>query len=149
MPCATGNILNKNTIPQIRAKVICGAANNQLGDITQDDLRLRERGVVYVPDFLVNRMGIVTCADEAAGYLVQKDDLIERHLEKDWEHSIYQVTQSILTRATEKTPQQIALELAEERSRMTHPIFGHRSLDIITQLTQSKEWQDFLVLRKI
>ncbi|KAJ3301641.1 hypothetical protein HDV03_000520 [Kappamyces sp. JEL0829] len=57
-PCATGGILNASTIPTIQTRIVCGAANNQLLEMNKDDLRLAQRGIVYIPDFLVNRMGI-------------------------------------------------------------------------------------------
>ena len=61
---ATGGILNSKTIPLIKARVICGAANNQLEDPIKHDLEIHNRGITYIPDFLTNRMGIVQCADE-------------------------------------------------------------------------------------
>ena len=57
-PCATGAILNPETIPRIKAKIICGAANNQLLNLRTDDLLLQKQGITYLPDFLVNRMVI-------------------------------------------------------------------------------------------
>lgn len=57
-PCALGAVLNERTIPDIRARIVCGGANNQLA--TPDDAeRLRARGIVYCPDYLVNAGGIV------------------------------------------------------------------------------------------
>lgn len=66
-PCALGGILNEQTIPQIQAKIVCGAANNQQLDDQVDDKRLTQRGITYVPDFLANRMGITNCANEETG----------------------------------------------------------------------------------
>ena len=84
-PNATGGVLNAKTIPTIRAPLICGAANNQLADDKTDDGRIAARGLLYVPDFLANRMGIVTCADEGAGTL-SPDPMIERHYGTEWPH---------------------------------------------------------------
>jgi leucine dehydrogenase len=64
VPSALGGILNKNSIPKISAKIVCGAANNQLLDPATDDKLLLDHGISYVPDFLCNRMGIVNCANE-------------------------------------------------------------------------------------
>src|SRR5262249_35023725 len=100
-PCATGASLNARTIPRIRARIVCGAANNQLEDPAVDDRRLADRGVLYVPDFLVNRMGIVTCADEQAGS-IPDDPLIERHLTRDWEFSIHRMTLKVLGAARDR-----------------------------------------------
>ncbi|MEM9335774.1 MAG: Glu/Leu/Phe/Val dehydrogenase dimerization domain-containing protein [Pseudomonadota bacterium] len=69
-PCALGNILNSETIPQLRATVVAGAANNQLG-VDSDGDSLRERGILYAPDYVINAGGIVAVARE---YLGQADD---------------------------------------------------------------------------
>lgn len=132
---ATGGGLNEKTIPEISAKIVCGAANNQLQDPTADDLRLRERGILYVPDFLVNRMGIVCCADEASGSIVD-DPVIEKHLGCEWDNAIFPLTQRVIKEADQKqtTPHRLALELAEKRSKVLHPLLGHRGQDIINSL---------------
>ncbi len=134
-PCATGAILNPTTIPTIRARIVCGASNNQLEDAARDDLALYERGVVYVPDFLTNRMGIVNCANEQYGH-VQNDSFFERHMSRDWEHSIFQATLRVLeeSRRTEVPPAQMAMRMADELSLVPHPIFGHRGQEIIDSL---------------
>jgi glutamate dehydrogenase/leucine dehydrogenase len=137
-PCATGAILGPVTIPRIRARIVCGAANNQLEDPERDDARLREAGVLYMPDFLVNRMGIVNCADEGSGY-VDCDPAFERHLGEDWDNSIYRLSLEVLGEARRcgRTPAQVALELAEKRSLEKHPIQGHRGVQIIRSLVAS------------
>lgn len=137
-PCATGGVLSPSTIPHIRAPIVCGAANNQLEDPERDDLLLQERGILYLPDFLVNRMGIVNCADEQYGY-VDPDPRIEAHLGDDWENSIYNLSLSILDEARRvgRTPARVALDLAERRSRELHPICGHRGAEIIRTLVRS------------
>ena len=56
-----------------------GAANNQLEDSERDDQLLHEEGILYVPDFLTNRMGIVNCANEQYGF-VTEDPFFEKHL---------------------------------------------------------------------
>jgi leucine dehydrogenase len=65
-PCALGGILNASTIPQIQARLICGAANNQLGAI-EDAARLQQRGITYAPDFITNAAGICSVASEILG----------------------------------------------------------------------------------
>jgi len=136
-PNATGGVLNAETIPTIRAPLVCGAANNQLGDDKIDDRRLADAGVLYLPDFLVNRMGIVTCADEASGY-VTPDPIIEQHLGADWDNSIYRLTLAILAEcdASGRTPAAVALERAEAASFEVHPIQGHRGAAIIESLVR-------------
>ncbi|KAG9284161.1 hypothetical protein G9A89_022935 [Geosiphon pyriformis] len=148
-PCAVGGILNPLTIPQIKAKIICGAANNQLGDLSKDDKLIAERGILYVPDFLVNRMGIVNCADEGVGY-VDDDPRIEMHLGDTWENSIYNLTLQVLSdsASSNRTPQQVAITLAESRSFELHPIWGHRGVEIIESLIKNQEWNDKLTINQ-
>ena len=62
-PCALGNILTSVTIPKIRARVIAGAANNQLAT-DADGARLAERGILYAPDYVINAGGIISVARE-------------------------------------------------------------------------------------
>ena len=57
-PCALGGILNAQTIPKIKARAICGAANNQLAT-KADGERLKEREVSFVPDYVVSSGGAI------------------------------------------------------------------------------------------
>lgn len=66
-PCALGGVLNANTIPQLSASVVCGAANNQLAVLEESD-RLADRGVLYAPDYVVNAGGIINVAAEYLGW---------------------------------------------------------------------------------
>src|SRR5262249_33275276 len=63
-PCALGGILNDETIPLLRAKVVAGAANNQLLAPSHGDL-LQQRGVLYAPDYAANAGGVIngTCVE--------------------------------------------------------------------------------------
>ncbi len=137
-PNATGAVLNARTIPTIAAEIVCGAANNQLEDPCRDDLLLRERGILYLPDFLVNRMGIVNCADEQSGR-VDEDPAFERHLGEDWDNSIHELSLAVLGEAERdgRTPQRVAVELADQRSLEHHPLLGHRGPLIIRGLMRS------------
>ncbi|WP_294236604.1 Glu/Leu/Phe/Val dehydrogenase dimerization domain-containing protein [uncultured Sphingomonas sp.] len=66
-PCALGGVLDADTVAQLKASVVCGAANNQLAS---EDMaaRLAERDVLYAPDFLVNAGGIINVAGEYLGW---------------------------------------------------------------------------------
>ena len=55
-PCALGATLNADTIPRLRCRVVAGAANNQL-DTPADGERLREAGILYAPDYVINGGG--------------------------------------------------------------------------------------------
>jgi glutamate dehydrogenase/leucine dehydrogenase len=57
-PCAVGAVLNPGTIPRLRCAIVAGSANNQL-DTDEDADRLAGRGIVYVPDFIINAGGAV------------------------------------------------------------------------------------------
>ncbi|NCG17428.1 MAG: leucine dehydrogenase [Rhodobacterales bacterium] len=137
-PCATGACLNPDTISQIRAPIICGAANNQLEDTDRDGALLQEKGVLFMPDFLVNRMGIVNCADEQYGY-VGASGAFEKHLGEDWENGIYRLSLDVLAKAdaARQSPAVVARALADERSKMLHPIWGHRGQAIIARLARA------------
>ncbi|MGB7184518.1 MAG: Glu/Leu/Phe/Val dehydrogenase dimerization domain-containing protein [Burkholderiaceae bacterium] len=65
-PCAHGAVFDKTTIPQLRTRLICGAANNQLAT-APDGQRLKDRGITYLPDFLVNAGGAIFSGLEYRG----------------------------------------------------------------------------------
>ncbi len=67
-PCALGATINNNTIDKLNVKVVAGAANNQLADENAHGNRLRERGILYAPDFLINAGGIINVYAEVAKY---------------------------------------------------------------------------------
>lgn len=62
-PCALGAVLNDKTLPQLRCKVVCGAANNQLAE-DRHGTDLMKRGIVYAPDYVVNAGGILNISVE-------------------------------------------------------------------------------------
>ena len=66
-PCALGGVINDDTIPQLKVKVIAGSANNQLKDPSHGD-RIHEMGIVYTPDYVINAGGVINVADELNGY---------------------------------------------------------------------------------
>ncbi len=67
-PCAMGATINNDTVYKIKAKVIAGAANNQLADENVHGAILQERGILYAPDFLINAGGIINVYAELAHY---------------------------------------------------------------------------------
>ena len=137
-PNAVGATLNTATIPDICAAIVCGAANNQLEDPTRDARAMQERGILYVPDFLANRMGIVNCANEQYG-VFDGDAAIESHLDRNDPKGIWQRCIDVLDRARKsgRTPADEAETLAEELSDEPHPIWGHRGRAIISHLVTS------------
>lgn len=76
-PCALGAIINDDTINKIQAKVIAGAANNQLADEKKHGQMLLDRGIAYAPDFLINAGCIINVYAEIAGY--GKDEIMRQY----------------------------------------------------------------------
>ncbi len=62
-PCAVGAILNEDTIPRLSAKLIAGAANNQLEAASHAKL-IADYGITYIPDYVANGGGLISCAAE-------------------------------------------------------------------------------------
>lgn len=65
-PCALGAVINDWTLPRIKAKIIAGAANNQLAKPAHGR-RLQERGILYAPDYVINAGGIIQLSAEITG----------------------------------------------------------------------------------
>ncbi|MFB0873236.1 MULTISPECIES: Leu/Phe/Val dehydrogenase [unclassified Sphingobium] len=65
-PCALGGVLNADTIPDLRVRLVCGGANNQLAT-EADGQALVDRGILYAPDYVVNAGGIINVSAEYLG----------------------------------------------------------------------------------
>ena len=63
-PCALGAILNSESIKKLKCKIVAGAANNQLEDDKIHDIELKEKNIIYVPDFLINAGGVISVYHE-------------------------------------------------------------------------------------
>ncbi len=74
-PCALGGVLNDETIPQIKAPIVAGAANNQLQEPRHAEA-LAEAGILYAPDYAINPGGVITVACEIEGK--SKDAALEK-----------------------------------------------------------------------
>jgi leucine dehydrogenase len=66
-PCALGGVLDHETVPRLRCRIVAGAANNQLAAESVADL-LSARGVLWAPDFVANAGGIINIAEELDAY---------------------------------------------------------------------------------
>ncbi|EFC44436.1 predicted protein [Naegleria gruberi] len=141
-PAALGGIINSTTIPMLNCKIVCGAANNQLLDPVEHDHMIKNRGIIYVPDYLNNRMGIVNCANECFGY-VKNDPAILKHFGRDWDNAVYVIASRILqTSRDQNIPTGLAAnKLADEFSEMENPIIGHRGWSIVKSLIEDK-WEN-------
>jgi len=107
-PCALGAVLNEVTIPRLRCRAICGAANNQRADEHTDDL-LEASGILYAPDYVANAGGIINIAEEFTGYSA------ERALERA--RDIEKTMHAVLERARDekRPPGKVADDMARER----------------------------------
>ena len=105
-----GAILNDDTIPQLKARVVAGAANNQLDERRHGE-RLVEYGIAYMPDYVTNGGGLVSCAAEWYGN--DPDEVPDRV------RQIYHTSLLILERAGADgiTTADAADRIAEERVR--------------------------------
>jgi leucine dehydrogenase len=107
-PCALGAILDDVTVPALKAKVVAGAANNQLARDAHGAM-LRERGILYAPDYVINGGGVICVAGQILGW---SDAEIEKRA-----RAIAPMLAQIFARSdTEGAPTNvIADRMAEER----------------------------------
>jgi len=108
-PCALGATINDQTVNTIKARVIAGAANNQLEKDTIHGQILKERGILYAPDFLINAGGIINVYAEIVGY-----DSAEAMRRTE---NIYNTTLEIFSFAEQNgiTTQAAAMSIAQNR----------------------------------
>lgn len=109
-PCALGGIFSKQTIPYLKCLAIAGSANNQLLE-KGDGRRIKDRGIIYATDFVINAGGIINAAAEfdPGGYDPKKS--------KEKVDKIYDTLVEVFVRSEveDKTPNQVAIEIAKEK----------------------------------
>ncbi len=106
-PCALGGALDDTTIEALRAKVVCGGANNQLAHPGAEKL-LTEHGILYAPDYVVNAGGVIQVADEREGFSFERA--------KQRTDRIFDTTKKILATADEDgVPPAVAADRLAER----------------------------------
>jgi leucine dehydrogenase len=107
-PCALGGLLDDETVPRLRCRVIAGAANNQLASEGIAE-RLQSRGILWAPDFVANAGGLINIAQEQGGY----DPAVARRRVG----GIAETLSEIFDRsdATGQTPLAAAMDLAGRR----------------------------------
>ena len=108
-PAALGGSVNDNTIDRIKAKIVAGAANNQLKDELRHAQGLKERGILYVPDYVINAGGLINVYVELEGYSEQRAS----HMTEN----IYHIVASIIDRAEKENILTVVASnrLAEQR----------------------------------
>lgn len=123
VPCALGGILDHETVPHLRCRIIAGAANNQLAEDGIAEL-LAARGIVWAPDFVVNAGGLINIAAELDGYAPararRRVEQIAATLGDIFDHA-----QSIGA-----TPLTAALELASMRLALAPGADSHSQLEL-------------------
>jgi leucine dehydrogenase len=125
-PCALGGIINDQTLPHFRCKAIAGGANNQLHR-DMHALALKERGILYAPDFVINAGGLlnVSAELEEAGY--------HPSYPRSKVHKIYDCLTAIyeISENSKDSTHAAALSLADYRikygigKRLLSPVFHH------------------------
>jgi leucine dehydrogenase len=118
-PCALGAVVNKETIPQLKVKIIAGAANNQLAT-AEDANAVQERGILYAPDYVINAGGLINVYSELAEWSTDRS--------KRKAGEIYQTLLEVFELAREEK-----LTTAEAANRI-----AQRRIDIVGQLHRSR-----------
>ncbi|MEO5661995.1 MAG: Glu/Leu/Phe/Val dehydrogenase [Nocardioides sp.] len=109
-PCALGSALTDEVVDVLSAKIVCGAANNQLAHRGVEK-QLEDRGILYAPDYCVNSGGLIQVADELEGFSFERA--------QQRASGIFETTRSVFELArTDGVPPAIAADrLAERRMR--------------------------------
>lgn len=107
-PCALGGAINDRSLPLLRCKAVAGSANNQLRE-DRHGKELYDRGIVYVPDYVINAGGLINVAQEVEGYDEQKS--------REKVSRIYDTVYAILERAKAENsrPEVVADRIVLER----------------------------------
>lgn len=106
-PCALGGAVDDDTVQVLKARIICGAANNQLAHPGVEDV-LESRGILYAPDYCVNSGGLIQVADELEGFSFDRA--------KARASQIYETTRSVfVVAADEGIPTALAADRIAER----------------------------------
>lgn len=114
-PCATGAVVNEETIPRMRCKIVAGAANNVLAEPRHGEM-LQEAGILYAPDYVANAGGLILLEEERAGHTYEES--------RERVGRIHDVTARILKRARvdRVSTAEAADRLAEERLSMMRSV---------------------------
>jgi valine dehydrogenase (NAD+) len=109
-PCAMGGALTDAVVDVLTAKIVCGAANNQLAH-PGIEKALADRGILYAPDYCVNSGGLIQVADELEGFSFERAQQRATR--------IYDTTRAVfeIARTESVTPAEAADRLAERRMR--------------------------------
>jgi leucine dehydrogenase len=133
-PCALGAIINDATIPRLKCKIIAGGANNQLADEHIHGTMLKERNILYAPDYVINAGGLINVANELEGY--QRDRALKQA------ERIYDMLKRIflIAKSSNILTHQASSQLAEERLRaIGHLKIFHNGHGTLTQQLSKRD----------
>src|SRR5687767_5776745 len=116
-PCALGGALTDEVVAVLSARIVCGAANNQLAHPGIEKV-LEEQGILYAPDYCVNSGGLIQVADELEGFSFERA--------KSRATGIFDTTKAVLElAASDGVPPAVAADrLAEQRMRAVGRLRG-------------------------
>ena len=112
-PCAVGATLNQQTIPQLTCRIVAGSANNQLQDL-DDAATLHGRGILYVPDFIINAGGAMAFAQIDRG--IAEPDRVARRMD-----DIGDTVRWVLEKAAEHDETTLAAAHRRVRENLSRP----------------------------
>jgi leucine dehydrogenase len=119
-PCALGGILDEESVPRLRCRIIAGAANNQLAEEHIADV-LTARGILWAPDFVVNAGGLINIAEELGSY----DPAVARRRVRGIADTLGKIFDA--SEAMGATPLTAAMELARRRLATGGPAAPQRA----------------------
>lgn len=134
-PCALGAVINDKTLPHLKCKIVAGGANNQLAESKHGE-GLRELGILYAPDYVINAGGLMNVFVELEGYSA------ERAIDKTTQ--VYDNLMQVFKIANEKnfTTEQAANVLAERRIHDIGKIRQHHQGRMSRPFSTLKEMSD-------
>lgn len=107
-PCALGGTVNSDTIPRLHCKIIAGCANNVLANEDVDGPSLKQKRILYIPDYIISSGGLINVSSELEGY--------NRKMALDKAAGIYDVVSKLLAIAeTENISTLMAANALAER----------------------------------
>lgn len=138
-PCAVGGTLNEQTINLLKAEIVAGGANNQLEDEETHGKLLKDKNILYAPDYVINAGGLINVANELEGY---RQDRAMKQAE-----NIYNILQQVFSVSKDKNistneaSKEIAIERLNSISKIRNiysgaSIFSGR----LGELTKKSKW---------
>jgi leucine dehydrogenase len=129
-PNALGAILNDDSIPQLKCALVAGGANNQLADEKKHGAMLKERGILYAPDYVINAGGLMNVASEVDGY--NKESVLRKN------EGIYDTLLRIYAMSDERNILTVEASNALAEERIASVAHVHRTYSGKTVINRSQ-----------